>query len=42
VPQDVFFAMSFDGHTPRGTVTFHEGFKAGGQQAGAGDGIQRA
>jgi putative acetyltransferase len=30
VPQDVFFALSFDGHTPQGTVTFHEGFKADG------------
>ena len=31
VPQEVFFALSFDGHTPQGTVTFHEGFKADGQ-----------
>lgn len=30
VPQEVFFALSFDGHTPQGTVTFHEGFMAGG------------
>jgi putative acetyltransferase len=37
VPAEVFFAMSFDGHTPQGTVTFHEGFKADGQQEGAGD-----
>ena len=37
VPQDVFFALSFDGHTPQGTVAFHEGFKADGQQEGAGD-----
>lgn len=28
VPQEVFFALSFDGHIPQGTVTFHEGFKA--------------
>jgi putative acetyltransferase len=28
VPQEVFLALSFDGHTPQGTVTFHEGFKA--------------
>jgi putative acetyltransferase len=41
VPQEVFFALSFDGHTPQGTVTFHEGFKADGQQEGAGDGLQR-
>ncbi|MCJ7825343.1 MAG: N-acetyltransferase [Anaerolineales bacterium] len=30
VPQEVFFALSFDGHTPQGTVTFHDGFKAEG------------
>ena len=32
VPPEVFFALSFDGHTPRGTVTFHEGFRADGQK----------
>ncbi len=37
VPQEVFLALSFDGHTPQGIVTFHEGFKADGQQEGAGD-----
>jgi len=37
VPQEVFFALPFDGHTPQGNVAFHEGFKADGQQAGAGD-----
>jgi putative acetyltransferase len=42
VPQEVFFTLSFDGHTPQGTVTFHEGFKADGQQEGAGDASQRA
>ncbi len=42
VPQEVFFALSFDGHTPQGIVTFHEGFKADGQQEGAGDALQRA
>jgi putative acetyltransferase len=31
VPQEVFLALSFDGQTPQGTVTFHEGFKADGQ-----------
>lgn len=30
VPQEVFFALSFDGHTPQGAVIFHEGFKAEG------------
>jgi putative acetyltransferase len=28
VPQEVFFALSFDGHIPQGTAHFHEGFKA--------------
>ncbi len=28
VPPEVFFALSFNGRYPRGTVTFHEGFKA--------------
>lgn len=31
VPQEVFFALSFDGHFPQGTVTFHEAFMADGQ-----------
>ena len=30
VPQEVFLALSFDGHFPHGNVTFHEGFKASG------------
>ena len=38
VPPEVFFALSFDGHTPQGSVTFHEGFKADGQQGTAADG----
>jgi len=42
VPQEVFFALSFDGRTPLGTVAFHEGFKADGQQEGASDALQRA
>jgi len=37
VPQEVFFALSFDGRFPHGDVTFHEGFNASGQQAHAGD-----
>ncbi len=28
VPQEVFFALSFDGQTPHGTVAFHDGFMA--------------
>jgi putative acetyltransferase len=35
VPPEVFFALSFDGHIPHGSVAFHEGFKADGQQVGA-------
>lgn len=42
VPPEVFLALSFDGNTPRGTVTFHEGFKADGQQERPGDALQRA
>jgi putative acetyltransferase len=30
VPQEVFFALSFDGHLPQGVVEFHVGFKAEG------------
>ena len=30
VPQEVFFALSFDGNIPQGNVLFHEGFKAKG------------
>jgi putative acetyltransferase len=28
VPPEIFFALSFDGHTPQGTVIFHEAFQA--------------
>lgn len=31
VPAEFFFALSFDGHIPQGTVQFHEAFKADGQ-----------
>ncbi|MGD2139381.1 MAG: N-acetyltransferase [Burkholderiales bacterium] len=34
VPPEAFFALSFSGHYPQGTVTFHEGFKADGRSAG--------
>jgi len=37
VPQEVFFTLSFDGRFPQGNVTFHEGFKANGQQSHARD-----
>lgn len=30
VPPEVFFALSFDGHVPQGTVGFHEAFMAQG------------
>ena len=30
VPEELFFAWSFDGHYPQGTVEFHAGFKATG------------
>ena len=36
VPPEYFFSILFDGHIPHGTVTFHEAFKANGQQDGAG------
>ena len=32
VPPEVFFALSFDGNIPQGTVAFHEAFKADGQK----------
>jgi len=38
VPQEVFFALSFDGTIPQGNVMFHEGFKANGQQGAVADG----
>jgi putative acetyltransferase len=41
VPPGVFFALPFDGRHPEGTVAFHEGFKADGQQGGAGKGVSR-
>ena len=31
VPLEVFFALSFDGHIPQGSVAFHEAFMADGQ-----------
>jgi putative acetyltransferase len=38
VPPEVFLALSFDGYVPKGTVAFHEGFKADGQQVAPADG----
>lgn len=37
VPEEVFFALSFDGLVPRGIVEFHPAFKADGQQEEAGN-----
>ena len=34
VPPEAFFAQSFDGTIPRGTVTFHDAFNAKGTSAG--------
>jgi putative acetyltransferase len=31
VPEEVFFALSFDGRIPQGIVEFHAGFRADGQ-----------
>jgi putative acetyltransferase len=36
VPEEVFFALSLNGHIPQGNVEFHQGFKADGQQGMAG------
>ena len=36
VPEEVFFAISLDGHVPQGVVEFHAGFTADGSQEGAG------
>ncbi len=33
VPPEVFFALSFDGRYPQGSVTFHEAFKAEGSES---------
>jgi putative acetyltransferase len=41
VPPDVFLGLSFDGHTPRSSVTFHEAFGADGQSSRPSDSAQR-
>lgn len=33
VPPEVFLTLSFDGHIPRGTVTFHAAFRTAGRNA---------
>ena len=35
VPEDVFFALSLDGHIPQRIVEFHARFKADGRPEGA-------
>jgi putative acetyltransferase len=42
VPPEVFFALSFDGHTPQGAVAFHEAFAAAGWPEGADEALQGA
>ena len=42
VPQEAFFALSFGGHIPQGTVAFHEAFTADGWPEGAGEALQGA
>lgn len=42
VPQEVFFALSFDGQFPQGIVTFHDGFKADSPPTHTGDSAQTA
>ena len=42
VPQEVFFALSFDGQIPQGIVTFHDSFKADSPPAHPGDSVQTA
>ena len=39
VPEEVFFALSLDGHIPHGIVEFHAGFTPDGQPEGAGDAL---
>lgn len=39
VPPEAFFAHSFDGHLPQGTVTFHQGFKTTGPHSQSGDAV---
>ena len=39
VSDEVFFALSWDGHIPRGSVEFHQGFKADGRQERADDAL---
>lgn len=42
VPPEVFFALAFDAQLPRGTVMFHEAFRADGSGAPMADGAASA
>jgi len=42
VPPEVFFALSFDGKLPRGTVKFHDAFRANGSGTPMADGAASA
>jgi putative acetyltransferase len=42
VPPEVFFALSFDGHSPQGAVAFHEAFKADSPPEGGADALPGA
>ncbi len=42
VPPEVFLALSFSGHTPEGTIVFHEAFKTDGQQGAEDDAVEHA
>lgn len=41
VPPEVFFALSFGGPVPGGKVSFHEGFRADGQNDATGSAARR-
>jgi putative acetyltransferase len=42
VPQEVFLALCFTEHIPKGTVTFHEAFQEDGQQGAQANAENRA
>jgi putative acetyltransferase len=42
VPEEAFFALSFGGHIPQGTVAFHEAFTSDGWPEGADEALQGA
>lgn len=40
IPEEFFFALSFTGGIPKGTVEFHEAFKAEAEMVGGGEGTR--